>query len=103
MVEPGLFLNGQVLIKNLSSRTNLKVIKFYNAYCVDLEQHFDGMGRSEGERSLRVSPQAVNLNGLMHDNDWPAPEPIIDWVGVALDLDGDGRGLPPRAPEGRIP
>ncbi len=89
MVEPGLFLNGQVLIKNLSSRTNLKVIKFYNAYCVDLEQHFDGTGLSEGERSLRlslrVSPQAVNINGLMHDNDWPAPEPIVDWDWTEMD------------------
>lgn len=37
MVDPAGLRNGQLLIKNLDTNTTLKVIKFYQAYLVELK------------------------------------------------------------------
>ena len=83
MVDPAMELNAQLVLWDLTG-AKLKVIKFYNAYCVNLEGHFDATGRGQQaggslRHSLRISPQAVDVNGQFHDNDWPGPSPIVDW------------------------
>ena len=83
MIDPAMELNAQVVLWDLTGKM-LKVIKLYNAYCVNLEGHFDATGRGQQaggslRHSLRISPQAVAINGQFHDNDWPGPSPIVDW------------------------
>ncbi len=85
MFNPAAFKNAQLLLRNLTGGVE-KVIKYYNAYCVGLTQTFDGTANAANFRwRFVISPQAIAVGGLFHDNNWPAPEPIVDWDWSQMD------------------
>ncbi len=85
MFNPAAFKNAQLLLRNLTGGVE-KVIKYYNAYCVGLTQSFDGTANAANFRwRFRLAPQAIAVGGLFHDNNWPAPEPIVDWDWSQMD------------------
>ncbi len=85
MFNPAAFKNAQLLLRNLTGGVE-KVIKYYNAYCVGLTQSFDGTANAANFRwRFVISPQAIAVGGLFHDNNWPAPEPIVDWDWSEMD------------------
>ena len=99
MIDPAMELNAQVVLWDLTGKM-LKVIKLYNAYCVNLEGHFDATGRGQQaggslRHSLRISPQAVAINGQFHDNDCARPQP-----NRGLGLVGDEPAMRPRRRKG---
>lgn len=83
MVNPAKRLDGKVELKELDSRATLKNIKFYNAYCVDMVLRFDGTANASSFKTIiRISPEQVEIGGLMHDrnvgpNSGPTKRPSV--------------------------
>ncbi len=75
MISPTKRLSGKVIYKRIDSNATLKTITFYDAYCVDLRQLFDGTGQSGQLRTLlTISPRLLSMDGLQLDNRWPDEE-----------------------------
>ncbi len=85
MFSPSTHKNAQILLRNLTGGVE-KVIKYYNAYCVELSQTFDGTANVANLRwRFRISPQAISAGGVFHDNKWAGADPIVDWDWAAMD------------------
>ncbi len=77
MVSPTKILSGKVVLKRLDTNATLKVIKFYNAYCVGMDISFDGTANASFFKvTVRISPEQIDIGGLFHDNKWPDESPI---------------------------
>jgi Hemolysin coregulated protein Hcp (TssD) len=77
MVSPTKIMSGKVVLKQIGTNITLKVIKFYNAYCVGMDVSFDG--RSNAARfttTIRISPEQMDVAGIFHDNRWPDETPV---------------------------
>ncbi|MBC8155071.1 MAG: hypothetical protein H7Z72_19435, partial [Bacteroidetes bacterium] len=77
MINPEKRMDGQVILRRLDSRATLKSIKFYNAYCVGMVIRFDGTANASSfKTTIRISPEQIEIGGLLHDNCWPDENPI---------------------------
>lgn len=75
MVNPSKRLDGSITFMNLNQRSTLKEIFFFNAYCVDYHERFDGTTSSNRMITvITISPEKINVGGIELDNKWPETE-----------------------------
>lgn len=71
MMNPTLQRDGSVTFYNLVGQ-EMKTIAFTNAYCIDLDEAFDGTDNGvHMETTIVISPEKITVSGIAHDNDWP--------------------------------
>ena len=76
MINPSQQRNGTVRFYDLVGRT-MKVIEFTNAYCIDMEENFEGTDDwMQMETTIVVSPETITVGYIPHDNNWPQTEAI---------------------------
>ena len=64
-------LDGSITYMNQNQDSVMKTINFYNAYCIEFMERFDGsMSSSNMKTSIKISPERVNIGGVEHDNNW---------------------------------
>lgn len=74
MVDPAKQNSGFVTFLDDLGRT-LKVLDFSNAFCVEMEEDFDGTANSVNMvTTIVVSPEKVGVGQIPHDNNWPPTE-----------------------------
>lgn len=74
MVDPAKQLSGFVTFLDDVGRT-LKTLDFTNAYCVDMEENFDGTANSVNMvTTIIISPEKISVGQIPHDNNWPPIE-----------------------------
>ena len=70
MFSPSKQLSGTVTLRELDGRT-LKTITFSNAYCIEMDEFFDGTANSaKMTTTLTIFPEKVTVGQVQHDNDW---------------------------------
>ena len=70
MFSPSKQLSGTVTLRELEGQT-LKTITFSNAYCIDMEESFDGTANSaKMTTTITISPEKITVGQVQHDNDW---------------------------------
>jgi hypothetical protein len=76
MVSPTLQRSGQITFYALTGQI-MKIIEFTNAFCVDMEEEFDGTATwMQMETTLVLSPETIRIGSIPHDNNWPPIESI---------------------------
>ncbi|MBO0937708.1 hypothetical protein J2I47_14210 [Fibrella sp. HMF5335] len=74
MFDPAMQLNGTITYVDPSGIT-LKEIAFINAYCIDMQEEFDGTSSAVSMiTTIVISPEKVIVGGIQHNNNWPAIE-----------------------------
>ncbi len=74
MINPSQQRNGKITFHDLVGRT-IKVIEFTNAYCVDMEENFEGTDDwMQMETTIVISPETITVGYIPHDNNWPQTE-----------------------------
>jgi hypothetical protein len=64
-------LDGSITYMNQNQDSVMKTVNFYNAYCIEFMERFDGsMSSSNMKTSIKISPERVNIGGVEHDNNW---------------------------------
>jgi Hemolysin coregulated protein Hcp (TssD) len=64
-------LDGSITYMNQNQDSVMKTINFYNAYCIEFMERFDGsMSSSNMKTTIKISPERVNIGGVEHDNNW---------------------------------
>jgi RHS repeat-associated protein len=64
-------LDGSITFMNQNQDSVMKTINFYNAYCIEFMERFDGtMSSSNMKTTIKISPERVNIGGVEHDNNW---------------------------------
>jgi Hemolysin coregulated protein Hcp (TssD) len=71
MANPVKQLDGSIIFKNQNQDSTMKTINFYNAYCINMIERFDGtMDSSNMKTTITVSPERINVGGVELDNKW---------------------------------
>lgn len=53
----------------------LKVLSFKGAFCIGLEEDFDGLPDAANMvTTITISPEKIAVGGILHDNRWPNTE-----------------------------
>ncbi|CCH03391.1 hypothetical protein FAES_5392 [Fibrella aestuarina BUZ 2] len=53
----------------------LKTVSFQNAFCLDLQEDFDGTNNSaDMVTTIVISPEKLSIGSINHDNHWPPIE-----------------------------
>ncbi len=60
--------DGEIIFRNETGTPPLR-IRFKEAYCVKLEQEFDGVGKGS-KTIMLISPQSIQMNEYTLDNEW---------------------------------
>jgi RHS repeat-associated protein len=64
-------LDGSITYMNQNQDSVMKTVNFYNAYCIEFMERFDGsMSSSNMKTTIKISPERVNIGGVEHDNNW---------------------------------
>ncbi len=71
MLSPTRQYDGFVHLYRDDSPAKLKTVSFFNAYLVDMREHFSATGSGPMLTQLVISPQRVAVGGIVHDNNWP--------------------------------
>ena len=71
MLSPTRQYDGFVHLYRDDTKAKLKTISFFNAYLVDMGEHFSASGSGPMKTQLVISPQRVAVGGILHDNNWP--------------------------------
>jgi Hemolysin coregulated protein Hcp (TssD) len=71
MANPVKQLDGSIIFKNQNQDSTMKTINFYNAYCINFMERFDGtMDSSNMKTTITISPERINIGGVELDNKW---------------------------------
>ena len=71
MVDPAKQHSGFVTFLDEVGRT-LKTVDFTNAFCTEMEEHFDGTANSVSmTTTIVISPEKASVGQIPHDNNWP--------------------------------
>lgn len=71
MANPVKQLDGSIIFKNQNQDSTMKTINFYNAYCINFIERFDGtMASSNMKTTITISPERINIGGVELDNKW---------------------------------
>jgi hypothetical protein len=55
----------------------LKVLEFQNAFCINMDEYFDGQSNSANmTTTITISPEKMRIGSILHDNNWPPIEVI---------------------------
>ena len=71
MLSPTRQYDGFVHLYRDDTKAKLKTISFFNAYLIDMGEHFSASGSGPMKTQLVISPQRVAVGGIVHDNNWP--------------------------------
>ena len=71
MLSPTRQYDGFVHLYRDDTKAKLKTISFFNAYLIDMGEHFSASGSGPMMTQLVISPQRVAVGGIVHDNNWP--------------------------------
>lgn len=74
MLSPTMQQDGRVMLTNPESKSTLKTISFFNAYCTHMDISFmPGVngGAGSSQMQLQISSQRVAVGAIVHDNNWP--------------------------------
>ena len=74
MVDPAMQQTGFVTFLDDEGKI-FKTLDFINAFCIELEEHFDGTANSVNmTTTILISPEKSSVGQIVHDNNWPPIE-----------------------------
>lgn len=69
MVDPFLSKNGEITFLKRDG-TNMKTLKFEDAYLVDYEEDFDALNDNSQFEIFTISAKKIEMGAAVHENQW---------------------------------